>query len=121
MDCLFCKIIKGEASSKVIYEDDLVIAILDAFPTVDGHTLLIPKKHYTDYKQLDDKLILHMYKVADMLCDKLMEKLNVKSFTFAINYGERQAIKHFHLHLLPNYGRNKGKKKTEEIFELLKK
>ncbi len=118
MNCLFCKIVNGEEKSRKIYEDDYVIAILDVYPTVDGHTLIIPKKHYKDFKELDDQIILHMTKVAHKLCDTLMEKLNVKSFTFAVNYGERQAIKHFHLHLLPNYGKNKGKKDPAEIFKL---
>ena len=50
-DCIFCKIIKGEIPSKKIYEDELVIAILDIDPNGEGHTLIIPKKHYTDYKE----------------------------------------------------------------------
>ena len=51
---LFCKIIDGDIESRKIYEDDHVIAILDAYPVVDGHTLIIPKKHYTDFKDLDE-------------------------------------------------------------------
>ncbi len=121
MDCLFCRIINGEEKTRKIYEDDKVIAILDAYPTVDGHTLIIPKKHYVDFKELDEEIILHMYKVARKLSEELIAKLNVNSFTFAVNYGERQAIKHFHLHLLPNYGRNKGKKNIDEVFALLQK
>ncbi len=119
-DCLFCKIINNEVESRKLYEDDKVIAILDAYPTVDGHTLIIPKKHYTDFKELDEKIINHMYKIAKDLSEMLMTKLKVSSFTFAVNYGDRQAIKHFHLHLLPNYGKNKGKKNVEEIFTMLK-
>lgn len=119
MDCLFCKIIKGEIASNKIYEDDKVIAILDAYPEVDGHTLIIPKKHYTDFKELDDEIILHINKVAKILNAKLMQKLNSTGFTFAVNYGDRQAIKHFHLHLLPDYLKNKAKKKPEEIKKLL--
>ena len=48
MDCLFCKMIKGEVPCKKIYEDDLVIGILDLYPDSDGHTLIIPKEHYED-------------------------------------------------------------------------
>ena len=51
MDCIFCKIINGEIPSKRVYEDDKVIAILDVNPVVDGHTLVIPKKHIKDYKE----------------------------------------------------------------------
>ena len=61
MDCLFCKIVNGEIPSKKIYEDDLVIGILDINPNGEGHTLVIPKKHYTDYKELPDELLDFAY------------------------------------------------------------
>ena len=121
MDCLFCNIVKGKEKSRKIYEDDLVIAILDVHPDADGHTLIIPKKHYHDYKDLDQEIIMHMYKVADILCTKLMEKLNSTGFAFMINYGDRQFIKHFHMHLLPDYKKNKATKNIDEIYEILTK
>ncbi len=109
MDCLFCKIVNNKVESKKIYEDDKVIAILDAYPDVDGHTLIIPKKHYTDFKELDEEILNHINKVAKMLSEKLMTTLNY-----------RQVIKHFHLHLLPDYQKKKASKSPQEIFELLK-
>ncbi len=111
-NCLFCKIINKELDSKIIYEDDLVIACLDAFPNVSGHTLIIPKKHYTDFTEMPDELLIHINKVAKDLAPKLMEKFKSEAFTLCVNYGESQAIKHYHLHLLPNYG---AKYKTNKI------
>ena len=49
MDCIFCKIINKEIPSKVLYEDDLVLVIMDVNPVSDGHVLILPKKHYEDY------------------------------------------------------------------------
>ncbi|MCX6730843.1 MAG: HIT domain-containing protein, partial [Candidatus Roizmanbacteria bacterium] len=46
MDCIFCKIVKGELPSYKVYEDDLCIGFLDIFPLSKGNVLLIPKKHY---------------------------------------------------------------------------
>ena len=86
MNCLFCKIVNGEEKSFKLYEDEKVIAILDTYPTVDGHTLIIPKKHYADFKELDSEIISHIYKVAKNLSEMLMTKLKVISFTFAWNY-----------------------------------
>ncbi len=119
MDCLFCKIIKGEVEKKQIYEDDKVIAILDAYPDVDGHTLIIPKKHYEDIYAIDEATLLHIHKVANNLSKMLMEKLDCKGITHLINYGESQVIKHFHYHLLPNY-KSTPTKTTEEIFDKIK-
>ena len=43
-NCIFCKIVKHEVDSHIIYEDSSVIAVLDIDPITDGHTLVIPKK-----------------------------------------------------------------------------
>lgn len=46
MDCIFCKIIKGEIPSHKVYEDAEFLAFLDIDPLSPGHTLIIPKQHY---------------------------------------------------------------------------
>ena len=53
MECIFCKIINEEIPSYTIYEDDKVKAFLDIEPDVNGHTLIIPKKHYQDIEDID--------------------------------------------------------------------
>lgn len=47
-DCIFCKIANHEIPSTVVYEDDQVIAFDDLNPQAPVHTLVIPKKHYSD-------------------------------------------------------------------------
>ena len=121
MDCIFCKIINGEIPCQKIYEDDKVIAFMDIDPTVDGHTLIVPKKHYTDYTELDDEIILHMNKVKKELTNYLMEKLNVNAMTFTMNYGDSQVVKHVHLHLLPNFlVKTKPERSIDEVYDIIK-
>ncbi|MDP3917548.1 MAG: HIT domain-containing protein, partial [Nanoarchaeota archaeon] len=43
--CVFCSIIEGKIGSAKIYEDDIVVCVLDIFPASKGHMLVIPKKH----------------------------------------------------------------------------
>ncbi len=74
MDCIFCKITNKEIPSKVVYEDDLVISIMDINPRTKGHLLIIPKEHYEDYKAGKD-ILNHMYSVAEKLGDHIMDKL----------------------------------------------
>lgn len=102
MDCVFCKIVNGELPSKKVYEDDLIIGIMDIDPFCDGHVLLIPKKHYTDMMELDSEVLKHINDVAKDLTKKLMTKLDKHSMTMSYNYGDKQMVKHFHMHLLPN-------------------
>lgn len=129
MDCIFCKIIKGETPCLKIYEDDIVLAFLDINPDSDGHTLIIPKKHFTDLDDIDLDTLTHINKTSKKIKKMLEEKLNCIGVSLLQNNGSVQEVKHYHLHLKPYY---KDKKSIEmikhdefikdpkEIYELLK-
>ncbi len=119
MDCIFCKIVNGEIPSKKLYEDDKVIAIMDVNPVVDGHVLIIPKEHIEDYTKLNNELLLHIYNIAQKLANEIMSKLNSRGITLTVNYGDSQIVKHFHLHLLPDYQLKDKEKDIEEVYKLL--
>ena len=119
-DCLFCKIVNKTEKSLILYEDDVLIVILDAFPDCDGHTLVIPKKHFTDINEVDDETLAHMFNIAKKYGNLIMQKLNKKAVTYLINYGDSQVIKHLHLHILPNFKRSKATMKKEEVYKILK-
>lgn len=100
---IFCKIIDGEIPSKTIYEDDVVVVILDVNPRSNGHSLIIPKKHYTDLYDIDDATLIHIVNVAKKIGDMLKEKLHCNGITLEQNNGISQEVKHFHLHVIPRY------------------
>ena len=85
MDCLFCKIANGEIPSYKIYEDDIVLAFLDINPDSDGHTLIIPKKHFKDLDDIDDETLNHVNKIAKKLKKLLEEKLNCDGMSLLQN------------------------------------
>ena len=119
MECLFCKIIKGEVPSYKLYEDELVMVIMDAYPNVDGHTLIIPKQNYDTFMDLPDELVTHINNVAKKYTNHIMERLNAKELSVHINYGNSQKIKHYHMHLLPNFGL-RSEKDVKDVYEVLK-
>lgn len=119
MDCLFCKINANEIKSYTLYEDDLIKVILDTYPDNNGHTLILTKKHYNDFTELDNNIRNHIYAKSIEIKDLLMNKLKTKSITLLCNYGESQAIKHFHLHLIPNFGKKCKIKKVEDVYSIL--
>ncbi len=45
-ECIFCKIVRGEAPSYKVYENDKFLAFLTINPSSAGHTLVVPKQHY---------------------------------------------------------------------------
>ena len=123
MDFIFCKISKKKIYSKILYEDDEVMVIMDTNPNVDGHALIIPKKHYTDYLELDSQISSHIMDVAQNIGPKIMKAVRAQSLTMLINYGFAQKVKHLHVHLLPDFGTrsNHAKEKIEDVFEIIKK
>ena len=103
MDCIFCKIIKNEMPSYKIYEDDVVLVMMDIDPTTDGHLLIIPKKHYVNLSDIDLDTLNHIYKIAKDMYILLKEKLNIDGLTLTQNNDYGQEVKHYHLHLVPRY------------------
>ena len=107
MDCLFCKIINNEIPSKVIYEDDLVKVFLDINPTTNGHSLIVPKEHVKDFRDVDSKLINHIHDLIKKLYPIYKEKLHCEGLTICNNTELGQEVKHYHVHLIPRYKNDK--------------
>ncbi len=105
MNCIFCKIINKEIPSKIVYEDDLVIAILDLSQATYGHTLVMPKKHYANIYEIDDDTLAHLIKIVKELAIKLKNKLHADGINILNNNDEAagQTVMHYHIHILPRY------------------
>lgn len=108
-DCIFCKISNKEIPSNVIYEDDLCIAFLDLSQATDGHTLVIPKKHFVNFLDIDDDTLAHLIVVSKKLANILMDKLEADGINILSNAGNYagQVVMHFHLHIIPRYKNDK--------------
>ena len=104
-DCIFSKIAAGEIPSRKIYEDKDLIAIMDLSPTSKGHSLIIPKEHYTNIYDIDEEIAGKVMKTAKKLATKMTVALNCDGFNLLQNNGETagQTMFHFHMHLIPRY------------------
>src|SRR3989338_7972024 len=74
-NCVFCHIASGKVPARKVYEDDRCIAVLDINPAGMGHTLLMPKEHFTVMLQVPESMIGHLFVVA-----KLLSQAGLKSF-----------------------------------------
>ncbi len=120
MDCLFCKIAKKEIKSNILYEDEDIMAFLDIDQKISGHTLVIPKKHVTDYMELNNEIETKMFDVAKKLQPTLMTNLGKTACTLSMNYGDAQIIKHVHLHILPHLFHENSSLTEEEVMQKIK-
>ena len=110
-DCLFCKIVKGDIPSYKIYEDDYTVAFLDINPDALGHTLVIPKKHFNNYKDIDLETIKHINQTGKIVFNKIKTKLNPDGIKLVQNNGIIQDVLHYHMHIIPVYKEDRENKK----------
>lgn len=100
MACIFCDIISGKQKSHRLYEDETVVAILDAFPVTEGHTLVIPKQHAKNMHELSDDGAAHAFLVSRKMARVLQDALKADDVNVAT---APAAIDHFHIHVVPRY------------------
>ncbi len=120
-NCIFCKIIKGEIPSKDVYEDEIVKVFLDVNPVANGHMLVVPKKHVTDFTELDDETAKHLNQIAKRMLNGLNATLKPQGVRLCVNYGMYQEVKHYHLHIIPGYEPEQPIKDINEVYEEMSK
>ena len=100
-DCIFCKIIDGEISSKKVYEDENIFAFYDIHPLAPIHVLIIPKKHIARLSEatLEDENLLGKLQLA---AAKIAKDLKIAdTFRLSLCNGKKagQSVFHIHYHL----------------------
>lgn len=100
--CIFCDIINKKIGSITVYEDNDFIAILDKFPTAEGHILVIPKSHHKDIFDAPAKTVENALVIAQKIC-KALKSMGYDNINLLQNNGEiaGQSVFHFHLHIIP--------------------
>lgn len=101
--CIFCKIVKKEAKSTILYQDDQVTAFRDTHPVAPTHILIIPNIHIESINELMDEdktLIGHMFMIARKIAAQ--EGIHAGGYRIIVNTGSDggQTVFHLHLHLI---------------------
>ena len=102
-NCLFCKIIKGEIPSSVVYENEDVFAFRDINPQAKVHVILVPREHVADWTEAAEKL-------SDVTLARMMRAAARIAADEGLKNGYRvisncgsdacQSVKHWHIHIL---------------------
>ncbi|MEE0775641.1 MAG: histidine triad nucleotide-binding protein [Bacillota bacterium] len=102
-DCIFCRIINGEIPSKVVYEDDEILAFEDINPLAPVHILLIPKKHIAtmDDVTAEDSAVLGriLVKAKEIAAEKGLSENGYRIVNNCKAHGGQEVF-HIHFHLL---------------------
>ncbi len=105
MDCVFCKIVKGEIPAQKLYEDEHIISFLDVFPVGRGHSLVVPKVHCSNLQEAPPEILGHLTQAAQKVAKALVSGLRADAFNMFLNNGKvaGQIVPHLHFHILPRF------------------
>ena len=99
-ECIFCKIVAGDASATVEGENDHAMAFASIDPVAEKHILIVPKKHIANFGDIskEDKDVT--FAMVELV-QKLVSDLDMSSgYKIAVNGGSYQVVPHLHWHLL---------------------
>ena len=99
--CSFCKIVFGEVTARLVFEDEISLAFLDRRPVFPGHCLLIPKKHYETLNDLPVNLIGPFFTNAQLLARAVESAMEAHGTFVAMNNRVSQSVPHLHIHIVP--------------------
>jgi histidine triad (HIT) family protein len=109
-ECVFCKIVNGDIPAAKVFENEHVYAFLDISQVTKGHTLVIPKIHKENIYELSPEIAKNIFEVVPEIANAIKLQLDPIGLNVVNNNGELagQSVFHFHLHLIPRYGKGDG-------------
>ena len=102
MDCLFCKIVSGELSAKIVHQNDDVIVIEDINPQAPQHLLVMTRKHFANVADLATfgapELMAKLFSTAA----QFGREQDANGYRLVVNTGAEagQTVDHVHVHVL---------------------
>lgn len=103
MDCIFCKVIKKEVPGYFVLEQKNYVAFLDIFGSVEGHTLVAPRKHGYSIFDYSEQELGELMGGVQKVAGKMKKALKTDSITIGINHEEKKGVPHLHVHLIPRF------------------
>ncbi|WP_231129017.1 HIT family protein [Candidatus Nitrosocosmicus hydrocola] len=110
-NCIFCRIIQKDIPYAIIYENDKFLAFMDKYPINHGHTLIVPKQHYSNILEMPFEIVGEMYSLVPRLAKAITSVIESDGFNINQNNGKsaNQIVPHVHVHIVPRYSAEKVK------------
>ena len=88
-DCVFCQIIRKLLPANMVYEDKQVVAFLSNRPVNEGHTLVVPKKHYKNIFEIPEEEAAYLFRVAKRVAEAIRDALTAEGIRIVQNNGRQ--------------------------------
>lgn len=105
MDCIFCKIVRGEIPCEKVYEDDKALAFMDINPLSDGHLLILPKTHAATVHDISETDFLAVMSAVHRVARAVKRALGPEGINLMQLNGKaaNQMVPHLHVHIVPRW------------------
>jgi histidine triad (HIT) family protein len=105
-DCIFCQIVRGEAPSFSLCQDEQALAFMDIFPVAPGHVLVITREHFENIFEASDDSLRAVAAMSKRLAQAIRTQLAPEGLgVFQLNGAAAgQTVFHYHQHLIPRSG-----------------
>lgn len=100
-DCTFCRVVRGEAPSHIVFEDDVSVGFLDHRPLFPGHCLLVPRQHVVLLHELPGDQVGPLFANVQVLARVMETGLGAEGSFVAVNNRVSQSVPHLHVHVVP--------------------
>ena len=103
--CAFCRLARNEIPAAYVYGDEETLAFLDTRPVSEGHTLVIPRKHYENIYDIPDDEVAYLFRIVRKMAFAVKTAVAADGIRIVQNNGSAagQAVFHFHVHIIPAY------------------
>ncbi len=104
-DCIFCDPSRVEGG--IFYESDNLYVVLSTLPFTRGHSLVIPRRHFELYHEVDSDLMKKVVEEMPRIIKGVIQITDVQSYNIINNSGidGNQTVNHMHIHIIPRYSR----------------
>lgn len=108
VSCLFCELAAGRGEVSLVVQDDLVLALMDAYPVAPGHVLVLPRRHVERVADLTEDEGVALWRVAQELCGRVRGSL-APAVNLHLSDGAEadQEVPHVHLHVIPRHAEDR--------------
>lgn len=103
MDCIFCRIAKGEIPARKVLENDHVVAFHDLNPVAPVHVLVIPRRHVESLAEAagtDAELLAQVM----LACREAAKSCGISDRGYRVVLNTHadagQSVAHLHAHVL---------------------
>jgi histidine triad (HIT) family protein len=103
--CVFCDIVAGKVGASIVYQDELTMAFVDLRQFHPGHTLVIPRRHFHDVRELDDAMGAALMATVARVTRAVGEVFPNEGLSLWHSIGEAafQEVPHLHIHIHPRF------------------